>query len=94
MQIVITTKKPVLLPSGRLPSGVPVDVHPSIATMLIEKGEAVAVETKAAMDNLFTSAGVSQSALPADQASQSQTASESGNGDSPKRRGRPAKKLS
>lgn len=94
MMIVITGKKPVLVPMGRLPFGIPVDVHPTIADDLIRKGEAVAVETKAAMDNLFTSAGVSQSALPADQASPSQTASESGCGDSPKRRGRQAKKLS
>lgn len=91
MKIVITTKKPVLVPGGRLPAGVPVDVAPSLGKMFIERGDAVAFEVKESQDRPYQADGAeaSLSALPAGQASQPMIANESESG--AKRRGRPRK---
>lgn len=44
--IIITAKKPVLVPGRRLPAGIPVDVADALAAFLIERGDAQAVEVK------------------------------------------------
>jgi hypothetical protein len=46
MKILITTKKPVLTPQGRLPSGTPVDVEDQLGKFLMDEGLAVLFETK------------------------------------------------
>ncbi len=48
MNIIITSKKPVLTQFGRLPMGMTVDVPDNLAQFLIDRGEAQAVETKVA----------------------------------------------
>ena len=45
-QIVIISKKPVLVPEGRLPAGVPIEVDPLLARFLVERGEAQYIERK------------------------------------------------
>lgn len=51
MQIQIISKKAILTSeAGRLPTGMTVDVTPQLAAFLIERGEAVAVETKATVE--------------------------------------------
>ena len=93
MKIVITSNKPVLIPQGRLPKGIPVEVSPTLANFLIEQGVAVLFETKEVMDRPTEAAGNQEPSLPLPvaPASQETTLSESGNGEKPKRRGRPRK---
>lgn len=91
MQIVITSKKPVLTEYGRFPMGHTVNVPLPLAQFLIARGDAVALETKQASERPSQAAGQvepSQS-LPVAQASTDQTATKSENGG--KRRGRPLK---
>jgi hypothetical protein len=48
MQIIVTTKKPVLTADhGRLPFGVPVKVSETLGAFLIERGDAKPIEVKA-----------------------------------------------
>lgn len=47
MQILITSKKPVLTQMGRLAKDTVADVPHSLAMFLIDRGDAVAYETKA-----------------------------------------------
>jgi hypothetical protein len=93
-KIVVTNKKPVLTQFGRLPRDIPTDVPHQLAVFLVERGDAVYLETKEAMDRPFVAAGIKElsSALPVAPASQSQTLSESASG--VKRRGRPRKEAS
>lgn len=94
MKIVITSKKPVLTPYGRLPAGRPIDVNDHLSKFLIERGDAVLFETKQAIDRPSEAAGKTEpsSASLAAQASQVTTPSESESG--AKRRGRPRKEAS
>lgn len=98
MKIVITSKKPIMASGyGRLPTGVPIDVPANLAKFFIERGEAVLLETKEAMDSPLVEGGeVEQSSsLPVGQASQEKTSSESETGDQekkPSKTGRKAKK--
>ena len=94
MKIVVVTKKPVLTQFGRLPKDIPVDVPAQLAKFLIERGDAVALETKNQMDRPTVAAGTTEllSASPAAQALPQTTLSESGSG--VKRRGRPRKEAS
>jgi hypothetical protein len=94
MKIVVITKKPVLTTYGRLPKDKPVDVNDHLARFLIERGDAVAFETKERMDRPSVAAGAMEpsSALPVAQASQVTMLSESEPG--VKRRGRPRKEAS
>lgn len=94
MKIVITSTKPVLTQFGRLPKGQAVDVPEQLAKFLIDRGDAVAFETKQAIDRPSVAAGTmeSSSALPVAPASQVTTPSESEPG--VKRRGRPKKEAS
>ena len=91
MKIVVTTRKPVLTQLGRLPKDVPVDVPPQLASFLIERGDAVLLETKEAMDRPIEAAGttVQSSALPVAPALPVMTLSVPKFG--AKRRGRPKK---
>lgn len=94
MKIVVTSKKPVLTAShGRLPRDIPVDVPEHLAKFLIDRGEAVLLETKELMDRPTKAAGMEalSSASPVAQASQPTmlSASESG----VKKRGRPRKEV-
>lgn len=98
MKIVITSKKPVMASGhGRLPAGVPIDLPANLAKFFIERGEAVLLETKEAMDRPLAEGGeVEQSSsLPVGQASQEETSSESESGEPEKKAsktGRKAKK--
>jgi hypothetical protein len=91
MKIVVVTKKPVLTQFGRLPKDVPVEVNDHLARFLIDRGDAVAFETKEKMDYPPLAAGMmaQSSALPVAQASTETTSSASEPG--AKRRGRPRK---
>lgn len=77
MRIVITSKKPVLTLTGRLPAGVPIEVKPQLAEFLIKRGEAVKAEVKEAQDRPIKAAGAPLSASPVAQASPEQTSNES-----------------
>jgi hypothetical protein len=98
MKIVITSKKPVMASGhGRLPAGVPIDLPANLAKFFIERGEAVLLETKEAMDRPLAEGGeVEQSSsLPAAQALQEETSSGSEAGEPEKKAsktGRKAKK--
>lgn len=46
MRIVIQSKKPILVPDGRLPIGVPIDVADPLGRFLVQRGDAVVVEHK------------------------------------------------
>lgn len=94
MKIVVINKKPVLTQFGRLPKDIPVDVPDQLAKFLIERGDAVALETKESMDRPTVAAGnqESLSASPVAPASQETTSSASESG--VKRRGRPKKEAS
>lgn len=98
MKIVITSKKPIMAVGyGRLPAGVPVEVNDSLAKFFIERGEAVRMETKEAMDRPLVEDGeeAQSSSLPVGQASQEETSSESEAGEPEKKvskTGRKAKK--
>lgn len=98
MKIVITSKKPIMAVGyGRLPAGVPVEVNDSLAKFFIERGEAVRMETKEAMDRPLAEDGeeAQSSSLPVGQASQEETSSESETGEPEKKvskTGRKAKK--
>lgn len=84
MKIVVTSKKPIMaVGHGRLPIGVPVDVPASLAQFFIERGEAVLLETKEAMDSPLAEDGeeAQSSSLPVGQASQEMTSSESESGE-------------
>jgi hypothetical protein len=93
-KIVVTNKKPVLTQFGRLPQNVPVDVPPQLAKFLVERGDAVYLETKEKMDRPTQAAGTEgpSSALPVAPASPMTTLSASELG--AKRRGRPKKEAS
>jgi hypothetical protein len=82
MRIVIVSKKPVLTPTGRLPTGIPIEVNDHLAKFLIERGEAQTVETKEAQDRPMLPAGRAEPslALPAGQASTKRTWKRSGGG--------------
>jgi len=75
MIIVIVSKKPVLTPTGRLPAGVPIEVNDNLAQFLIERGDAVYLETKEKMDRPIEAAGKEEpsSVLPAAHLSQKRT---------------------
>lgn len=98
MKIVVTSKKPVLASGhGRLPAGIPVEVADQLGLFLIERGEAVRLETKEAMDRPLADGGeVEQSSsLPVGRVSQEETLSESESGEPEKKAsktGRKAKK--
>lgn len=94
MKIVVINKKPVLTQFGRLPKDLPVDVPDQLAKFLIERGDAVALETKEKMDRPTEAAGTTEplSASPVAQVSQQTTLSASESG--VKRRGRPRKEAS
>ena len=91
MKIVVVTKKPVLTPTGRLPKDIPVEVPDQLGKFFIERGDAVLFEVKERIDRPFVDAGKMEqsSALPAAQASTSETLISSENG--AKKRGRPRK---
>lgn len=94
-KIVVTTKKPVITAErGRLPRDIPVEVSELLARHLIERGDAVAFETKEKMDRPIVAAGMVEPsyALPVAQASTQTTSSEFEPG--AKRRGRPKKEAS
>ena len=89
MKIQIIGKKAVLTTEhGRLPFGMTVEVSPALANFLIERGDAVLLETKVNQDRPIQAAGVVEplSVSPVAQVSQQTTLSESENG--VKRRGR------
>lgn len=94
MKIVVINKKPVLTQFGRLPHGVPVDVPDQLAKFLIDRGDAVAMETKEKMDRPTVAAGTTEplSASPAAPALPQTTLPSSEPG--VKRRGRPKKEAS
>lgn len=98
MKIVVVSKKPVMaIGHGRLPAGVPVEVADQLGLFLIERGDAVRMETKEAMDRPLAEGGeVEQSSsLPVGQASQEETSNESETGEPEKKfskTGRKAKK--
>jgi hypothetical protein len=91
MKIVVVTKKPVLTQFGRLPKDIPVEVNDHLARFLIDRGDAVAYETKVAMDFPPLAAGLTalSSAQPVAQVFTETTSSASEPG--AKRRGRPRK---
>ena len=91
MKIVVVTKKPVLTQFGRLVHGLPVDVPPQLAKFLIDRGDAVAYETKERMDRPIEADGTAalSSAWHQGHPLQPQTLSASEPG--AKRRGRPRK---
>jgi hypothetical protein len=66
MKIVITTKKPVIVPGGqRLPRDVPLDVSDALAKHLLEQGLALPLEVKEAQDRPTGGAGEgTQSSVP------------------------------
>jgi len=95
VKIVVTSKKPVLTAEkGRLPKDIPVEVSDLLGKQLIESGVAVLLEVKERIDRPFVDAGKmeSLSALPAAQASTSETLNSSVSG--AKKRGRPRKEAS
>lgn len=92
MKIIVISKKPILTAeSGRLPRDIPVDVSSALAKFLIERGEAVLLETKELLDRPIKAAGteVLSSASPVAQVSQPTMLSESERGG--KKRGRQKK---
>lgn len=91
MKIVITAKKPVLVPGRRLPVGIPVEVAEPLGLFLIKRGEAVALEVKEKLDRPYQAAGETEPsfASPVGQVSPQTTAPESETG--VKKRGRPRK---
>lgn len=91
MKIVITTKKPVIVPGGqRLPRDVPLDVSDALAKHLLEQGLALPLEVKEAQDRPTGGAGegTQSSVPPVAQVSVKQTLPASPIG---KKRGRPAR---
>jgi len=79
MKIVVTSAKPVLTQMGRLRKDVPVDVPDQLGRFLIERGDAVAFETKESQDRPSVAVGEdtpSSASLPA-QASPQTTAKKS-----------------
>lgn len=94
MKIVITSKKPIMAVGyGRLPTGIPVDVPASLAQFFIERGEAVRMETKEAMDRPLAEDGETEqsSSSPVGPASTEETSSESEPGETVSKRGRKKK---
>ena len=95
MKIIVVSKKPVFTAErGRLPKDVPVDVSSILAKFLIDRGEAVLLETKEALNRPTEAAGMGalSSASPVAQVLQPTMLSESAFG--AKRRGRPRKEAS
>jgi hypothetical protein len=91
MKIVITTKKPVIVPGGqRLPRDVPLDVSDALAKHLLEQGLALPLEVKEAQDRPTGGAGegTQSSVPPVAQVSIKQTLPALPTG---KKRGRPAR---
>jgi stringent starvation protein B len=95
MKIVVTSKKPVMAVGyGRLPAGVPVEVADQLGLFLIERGEAVRMETKEAMDRPLAEGGEEEqsSSLPVGQASTEETSSESEAGEPEKKSSKTGRK--
>ena len=94
MKIVVTSKKPIMAVGyGRLPVGVPVEVPASLGQFFIERGEAVLMETKEAMDRPLAVDGETEqsSSSPVGQASEQTMSSESESGETASKRGRKKK---
>ena len=91
MQIVVTTKKPVVSPTGRrLPRDIPIDVADLYGKFLIAEGLALPLEVKEAQDRPTGGAGegTQSSVPPVAQVSIKQTLPALPTG---KKRGRPAR---